>query len=358
LLSTILSVLLLILKIIGIILLVILGLILLILLVPIRYNFEVSAPEGADLKENFSAGAGISWFLFLIRARLNCVGTRLNYEVKLLGFTILGNDPVFLQKKEEKARKKEAKKEAEKAAEKEASKVDEKEAGGSPEVPVPVPEETDGPLPEEQKPSLTDISDSDSPGSDLPATGDSDLEKEEADYSPARTPSFPEEEKGQSPGKKEKKKKKKKEEKDAEKKKKKDESSSQPKSSLRDKLESLKNKIDEGIKFLDEYQVIALVRIAWDALIRLLKHLLPRRIQGWIRYGFEDPSATGYVAAASSLFYPSYHRNFSLEADFREACFAGNCHGKGRIRLGYLLWILITLLLKKEVRKLIRFILK
>ncbi len=368
-LSTILSVLLLILKIIGIILLVVLGLILLILLVPIRYNFELSAPEGQDLKEHFSAGAGVKWFLVLIRARISCLGTKINYEVKILGKTILGNDPAFLKKKEEKARKKEAsaRKKEEESPElpptdqsgpenTETEDADSVESEAAVTGAVIMETESTESDPAEVQSTESDLEQTESADSEPSATGTGETE---AEYSPTRTPTYPEELKGQATeekgGEKKEEKKKKKEKKEKTKQK---EGEEKRKTSITDKIEAVKNKITEGRQFMDEYQVISLIGIAKDALIRLLKHLLPRRIKGWIRYGFDDPSATGYVAAVSALFYPSYHRNFSLEADFQEACFAGECHGKGRIRLGYLLWILITLLLKKEVRKLIRFILK
>ena len=328
-LSTIFTVLLTILKIIGIILLLILSLILLILLVSIHYDFEVDVPEEGDMKETLKVGAGISWFLVLLKATASLLGTKLSYEVNVLGKTILGNDPEYLKQKEEKARKKEEKKAAR----------EKKDQPGEP--PVPPDDES---IPEQvvsdEGESIPEqvISDEGEPETDGSVSVPEEVLPE---YSPTKTPSTAEAGKGEDVKEKENK-----------------TPLSEKLESLSNKIGEVNNKIEEGKKFLDEYQVIRLAGIAKDALIKLLKHLLPRRIKGWILYGFSDPATTGYVEALAKVFYPAYYRNFSLEPDFMEARFAGQCQGKGRIRLGYLLWILITLLVKKEVRKLIRFILK
>ncbi|MBR5047934.1 MAG: hypothetical protein IKX76_06820, partial [Eubacterium sp.] len=91
--SILLSILLLILKIIGIVLLLILAILCLILLVPIRYGFELSAPEGGAL----SAGAQVTWFRLLLRCRAAYLEKKLSYEIRILGFRLLSNDPEYLK---------------------------------------------------------------------------------------------------------------------------------------------------------------------------------------------------------------------------------------------------------------------
>ena len=96
--ATFLSILLLILKIIGIILLVILALLCIILLVPVRYGFELSAPEG----EEISIKADVGWLLHLINGRVSCLEKKLSYDVRILGIRLISNDPEYLEKKTQK----------------------------------------------------------------------------------------------------------------------------------------------------------------------------------------------------------------------------------------------------------------
>ncbi len=332
-LTTILSIPVLILKIIGIILLVILGLIFLILLllmIPIRYSFEMEKPEDRLLK----AAGSVTWLAGIIRGNVSFNDNKLLYRARILGFSLLGNDPETLTQKEERARKKKEKaaRKEEKAGKKEDEPIIPKESETG-EIP-PVPEEVMTPVEQETGPA----------------------EEKTPEYDPTRTPALKDGEPAEEHTGKEKKRKQGKAEKEKQKK---------ERISLFDRIEAFFGKIEEledrvckAKNTIEEYQVSRLAAIAWNTLIRILRHVFPRSITGWIRFGFDDPSFTGYAAAAAAVLYPHYYKDFSLEPDFQDSCFAGECHGKGRIRLGYLLWILITLLLKKEVRKLIRLILK
>ncbi|MBR5047356.1 MAG: hypothetical protein IKX76_03885, partial [Eubacterium sp.] len=136
-------------------------------------------------------------------------------------------------------------------------------------------------------------------------------------------------------------------------------------SSLGEKFSKIGDKVSEGKDkagkirdTLEEYQVLDLMELGKETLLSILNHIFPYYLKGWIRYGFDDPALTGYVAGLGAVFYPRYYKDFSLEPDFQRVCFAGYCKGKGRIRLGFFLVILIKLLLKKEVRRLVHLLLK
>ena len=136
-------------------------------------------------------------------------------------------------------------------------------------------------------------------------------------------------------------------------------------SAVGEKISAIGTKVSEGMEkagnlrdTLEEYQIMELLEIGKNTLLSVLHHILPYYLKGWIRYGFDDPSLTGYVAGLGAVFYPRYYKNFSLEPDFQRVCFAGYCKGKGRIRLGFFLITLIRLLLKKEVRRLLHLLLK
>ena len=302
--ATFLSIILFILKIIGILLLLILALLCIILLVPIRYGFELSAPEG----EEISAEADLGWLLRLISGRIGYLEKNLNYDVRILGFRIISNDPVYLEKKKQKKSDKE-KKEKEKEKQKKES------------------------LPKEEVQA------------DLPEIKETEDQPSSVEYHPSRN--YADEKKPIQEQKEEK------------------IPVSERISSVMEKIKGIGSKISDGIDkitslkdTLEEYEIMKLLAIAKDTLLDILHHILPYSLKGWIRYGFDDPSLTGYVAAVGAVFYPRYYKSFSLEPDFQRVCFAGYCKGRGRIRLGFFALILIKLLLKKEVRRLLHLLLK
>ncbi len=301
-LSTILSILILLLKIIGILLLIILALILLILLVPIRYEFDFSKKEN----EEFAVGANVRWFYFLVRAKAGYLDSQLTYSLRILGKEFLSSQEPG-QRKEKKTK---SKTENEDAIEEQIlERIDE-------EIDKEIDEKIESPKIETERNEDT---------------------IEETEYNPTRTPTHFEE--GSEKGKKKK-------EKDTEKK------------SLSDRLDSLAEKKDKILSFIDEYQIQKLLIIAERTIRRILKHIMPRKLEGWLKFGLDDPSLTGKITAMMAMFYPVYGKSFSFEPDFYEKCIEGECRGKGHIRIGFFLWILITLLLKKEVRKIIGFLIK
>ena len=326
--ATFLSILLLILKIIGILLLVILALLCIILLVPVRYGFELSAPE----EEGISVKADAGWLLHLISGRVSYLEKKLSYDVRILGIRFMSNDPDYLEKKKQKNSDRE-KKEREKA-----SKSAEKTKNPPPEV----SEAEDDPPAAELPETITDT----------PAAEVSESKEEmqtPAEYNPAR---YYEKEKETGQEKIQEK---------AEKKL----SISERISGILEKLRGIPTKVSEGMEkaenlknTLEEYQIMELLKIGTDTLLSVLHHILPYYLKGWIRYGFDDPSLTGYIAGLGAVFYSRYYKSFSLEPDFQRACFAGYCKGKGRIRLGFFLITLIKLLLKKEVRRLLHLLFK
>ncbi len=343
-LTTILSIPILILKIIGIILLVVLGLIILILLIlmiPVRYSFEMEKEEGGPLK----AGGSAKWFAGIFRSSMSYRDNELIYWARFMGIPFLGNDPETLEQMKERERKK-----REKAEKKQ--KMPEPEEGEKEGIPGASPPREQTPVPEEVQ-----IREDREAG---PAV------KDPPEYSPRRTPAFKDGEPVREDTEKE-------SQQQGEEDKKKERISLLDRiealfdkieglgdrlETLGDRIEALLDKIRKAIDAFEEYQVPKLAVIFRDTLIRIIRHVFPRSIRGWVRYGFDDPSLTGYAAGAASLFYPRYYKEFSLEPDFHETCLAGECQGNGRIRPAYFIWLLITLLMKKEARKLLRLILK
>ena len=104
-------------------------------------------------------------------------------------------------------------------------------------------------------------------------------------------------------------------------------------------------KIRKEIRFWDKMandernrQAVTLVK---DIVIKLLKHIAPRKIKGLVHFGSDDPAVTGRILMYLSMIYPVLPRKLLIEPDFEEPVVYGNVDIKGRIILIFpLIWFL------------------
>ena len=85
--------------------------------------------------------------------------------------------------------------------------------------------------------------------------------------------------------------------------------------------------------------------------LKALKHVLPRKPEGFVHFGFEDPALTGGILGALSMVYAASEGRFTAEPDFTEKCLEGNINARGRIVPAYLLLIGLRLLLDRNIRR-------
>ena len=105
---------------------------------------------------------------------------------------------------------------------------------------------------------------------------------------------------------------------------------------------------------LDQFPWREWLELGKDIVICFFKHVLPQKLRGTITFGCSDPAYTGYVTGIAAVFYPKYGESFSLYPDFERKVFAAQCEGKGRIRLGYILVLVVSILREKSVRTMIK----
>ena len=98
--------------------------------------------------------------------------------------------------------------------------------------------------------------------------------------------------------------------------------------------------------------------LVWKRAKKLVRYVLPKKVQGRIHFGFDDPYDTGQVLTVVSPFYGLYARTLTLEPDFTGTALDGELHFKGRIALCYPLWTAARLFISKDFRRLLRFLRK
>lgn len=84
---------------------------------------------------------------------------------------------------------------------------------------------------------------------------------------------------------------------------------------------------------------------------KIIRHPLPRKGQGDITFGLEEPCQMGQVLSAAALLYPFTHSFLTLHPVFNEKVLEGEIHVKGRIRLGVMFGYVLRLLFDGNIRK-------
>lgn len=123
------------------------------------------------------------------------------------------------------------------------------------------------------------------------------------------------------------------------------------------KVTKLKKTINRFKRFWDLKCTVKTRKYLKKYLISLVKHIGPRRVKGYVRYGFGDPCKTGQVTGYLSLLPFVYSKHFSLQPDFYEKVIDTELLINGKIRIGYIARIVLniniwrTILVAKKIFK-------
>ena len=123
---------------------------------------------------------------------------------------------------------------------------------------------------------------------------------------------------------------------------------------LIDKIDQWNRKKDRLMRQIRDEQNQFAVKEIFRTVGKLLGHIRPRKLRVKGRLGFDDPARTGQIFGIIGMLMPLYGEHIQLEAVFDEKVMEGGLYLSGRIRIGSLLWLMIRLILRKEVRRLIR----
>ena len=396
-----LSVILTILKVIGIVLAVLVGLILLIVLlvgfVPVRYKASGKYPAEGEIDEDvlsrrkrdtlmnkvkasdekdgedeygehkkeipLKANAVVSWLLHIVHVSVEVDSTACVITARLFGiFKVYSNDPETIKKKEEKQRKKEEKQRKKEEKERLKNKkddVDSDEDTGK----LSDGKETD----RLRKDDSADgrVSDKDSKKSESEKKSDSDKEElleegknsssQKADSEKKSSEDKPDDYESDDSL----------DDFDLD-----DEASDEYKGisgkfkKIADKIKGIGNKI-KGIKekisslwkkknyimdMKDDPRVRSGISYAKDKLFIIIKRVLPKKLEGRVAYGMDDPSTTGKILAGASLFYPIWGGHFEVEPDFEGKRLEVDASLKGRIILALLVIPALKIWFNKDIK--------
>jgi len=120
------------------------------------------------------------------------------------------------------------------------------------------------------------------------------------------------------------------------------------------KIKRLLHQKDEVQRILGKPETKAAIKFAWDKLKRLLKHILPRKIKGYVAYGADNPATTGQVLGILSVLYARTGQLLDIRPNFTEKQLECDVLIKGRIQVFTLLVIAVKVVLNKELRQVIK----
>ena len=118
------------------------------------------------------------------------------------------------------------------------------------------------------------------------------------------------------------------------------------------KNKSLPEKILEKVKDIhyiitnDENKLIFMKML--EKVKKIIVHVLPKKISGYFKFGFEDPSVTGQVLEILAVFYPLYKDDFKIIPMFYDEIVEVDISFKGRLRIFYAAYIGLLLWLNKK----------
>ena len=117
-------------------------------------------------------------------------------------------------------------------------------------------------------------------------------------------------------------------------------------------LDTLK-KIDRFRELLSSEEFIHAFGLVRGSMGKLLRHVRPRKIRGYLKFGFDDPYYTGLCLGAVSVVYPWYRKTLRIEPDFHHKVLEADLYLRGRVFGAYALYILIKVYFDKNVKYMI-----
>ncbi len=118
---------------------------------------------------------------------------------------------------------------------------------------------------------------------------------------------------------------------------------------LSTKLDNFKKLVERFKKFWELDCTVKTRAYLKKYFLGLLKHILPRKIKGYVRYGFDEPCTTGQITGYLSLMPFVYRKGFSLYPDFYNKVIEADVKLKGHIFLGYIIRIIFKISLWKTI---------
>lgn len=121
------------------------------------------------------------------------------------------------------------------------------------------------------------------------------------------------------------------------------------------KLSKKRETVEKLIRVIRRFLQLDSTKKAWKDMLRYgkytVRHVRPKKYQGMLHFGLEDPSATGQALGVAGIFLPVYRNHIVVTPDFEQKIFEGELSAKGRIQTGYFVILAVRMLLNRNLIK-------
>lgn len=90
--------------------------------------------------------------------------------------------------------------------------------------------------------------------------------------------------------------------------------------------------------------IVLYVKTLWSV-------IRPKRLEGYVHFGLEDPANTGQLLGVLAIALPLYDEFLTIQPDFEQACMEGNLEGNGKIRLFPVVRLVLKVIFNKNLIK-------
>ena len=121
-----------------------------------------------------------------------------------------------------------------------------------------------------------------------------------------------------------------------------------------EKIEQLKKEFDFYKTLWDEKECKPAIKHVLKELWYLLKKIKPSKIEGNVIFGTGDPASTGQAVGAIAALYGIFPEKMHITPDFEEKKYEGTIRAKGKIRLIWVVIIVVKLIIDKNFRYVVK----
>ena len=121
-----------------------------------------------------------------------------------------------------------------------------------------------------------------------------------------------------------------------------------------EKLKQLNNKREALLKVYHSKRFEVAKKDAITYIKTLWMIIKPKRLEGYVHFGLNDPASTGQVLGILAMFLVWYDDFLQIVPDFEKSCVDGYLKGNGKFRLFPIVKLLIKIILNKNLIKVIK----
>lgn len=121
-------------------------------------------------------------------------------------------------------------------------------------------------------------------------------------------------------------------------------------SNLFTQIKNLDHKRQSILAFIENEENQKSFRLIKRQLMRMLRHVFPRKLSGQVKFGVDDPYLMGQILSVAAFLYPLYGKQIELTPVMNESVLDGELAFRGRVQIGVLALMALRIWMDKNVR--------